>query len=251
MPFKRNIKSLLVTSEVTFVPGNYSALVQGLSDCPQIGGLVILKNRTISLLGRALGLIFFGAPHFGRQLLVNYFKGSKEHEKIYKMQGKPVWKINAVNSEIFQQILIQNNFDLVINARTREIYKNAILETPPLGCINIHHGLLPDQRGIMCDLWALADHSAAGFTVHRMNKKIDDGTILEKMVVSNGTERDFLHYVEVASQLECKTMKRLLANIELVGLPDGEPNIPSKQIVMRKTPLISDLRSFKEKGLRL
>ena len=103
----------------------------------------------------------------------------------------------------------------------------------------------------MCDLWALAESSPAGFTIHKMNQKIDDGRILERVVVSDGAEKNFIRYVQAASEMECKTLKKLLADIELHGLPDGEPNTLTENIVMRKTPTFRDIRSFKEKGLKL
>lgn len=245
------MKVLLVTSEVTFVPGNYKALVQGMCNCPQIGGLMIIKNSSPSMLFKALGLMIGGAPRFGKELLRNYFIGSKEHEKVYSAAGKPVWIINGINTENARQIIFENQFDLVVNARTRYIYKSQILELPPLGCINIHHGLLPNQRGLMCDLWALSESSPAGFTIHKMNQKIDDGLILKKAIVSDGTERNFMRYVKAASELECETLKKLLAEIELHGFPEGKPNLMNEIIPMRKTPTFSDIRAFKKKGLKL
>lgn len=184
-------------------------------------------------------------------LLKNYLHGSKQHEKAYQAAGKPVWKVGTINGEEALQIIRDSKFDLVVNARTRYIYKRPILELPPLGCINIHHGLLPNQRGLMCDLWALSEGQPAGFTIHKMNQNIDDGNILEKTVVSDGSEHDFMRYVEKAAQLECETLKNLLGRIESQGMPQGEPNIATKKVDMRKTPAFKEIRMLSKKGLKL
>lgn len=56
------MKTLLVTSEITFVPDNYAALVQGMLQCPQIGGLMIIKNAKFGMVFKSLGLMIGGAP---------------------------------------------------------------------------------------------------------------------------------------------------------------------------------------------
>lgn len=245
------MKALLVTSEITFVPDNYAAMVQGMADCPQIGGLMIIKNTSFALVYKALGLMLAGAPRFGMTLLKNYFKGSKKHDEAYRSAGKPVWKVETVNSEEALGIIRESKFDLVVNARTRYIYKRPILELPPLGCINIHHGLLPEQRGLMCDLWALSEGRPAGFTIHKMNQNIDDGNILEKAVVSDGSEHDFMRYVEKAAKVECETLKNFLERIERQGMPQGVPNLAPEKLIMRKTPAFKQIRMLTKKGLKL
>jgi methionyl-tRNA formyltransferase len=245
------MKALLVTSEVTFVPNNYAGLVQRMAECPHIGGLLILKNRQCKLLAQAMGLLLGGAPRFGWTLMKNFWQGSAKHQETYQKAGKPVWYLENINTEEALQIIHQYGFDLVVNARTRYIYKRPILEMPPLGCINIHHGLLPNQRGVMCDLWALSEGQPAGFTIHKMNVHIDDGEILEKVIVSQGKVNDFMDYVLLSSQRESDTLAKLLHQIAERGIPLGQPNLPTEKIIMKKTPSLKDIKKLKSKGLKL
>lgn len=248
---RRSMKALLVTSEVTFVPQNYASLVQNMADCPHIGGLLILKNRKFKLVIQALGLLCGGAPRFGWTLLTNFCGGTAKHQEVYRKAGKPVWFLEDINSAEALQIIQRNGFDLVVNARTRYIYKQPILEMPSLGCINIHHGLLPNQRGVMCDLWALSERSPAGFTIHKMNPRIDDGEILEKVVVSEGNSMDFMQYLHLSAEKESEALTHLLKHIAERGFPPGQPNCPTETIVMKKTPNLKDIKKLKSKGLKL
>lgn len=245
------MRALLVTSEVTFVPGNYDDLVCGIAPCPQIAGLLILRNARLSLFLKGLALMAGGAPRLGKALVVNFFGSSKKRLAVYKSLQKPVWFLDTINGEEASSLIRENKFDLVVNARTRYIYKRPILELPPLGCINIHHGLLPEQRGVMCDFWSLHEKQPAGFTIHKMNQKIDDGKILKKVVVSSGEERDMMHYLQNAARIECQTLQHLLAAIEADGMPEGEPNVASGEIKMRKTPTLKEFRLIRQKGLLL
>jgi methionyl-tRNA formyltransferase len=246
------MKSLLVTSQVTFVPNNYDDLVVGLAGSPQIGGLLILKNNSWKLFRTSLGLIALGAHGIGRSLLRNQFPASmRRRHAAYRSQGKPVWSLPSINDEAAVELVGNNGFDLVINARTRDIYRPAILNVPPMGCINIHHGILPAQRGTMCDLWALYEREPAGFSVHRMENKIDAGEILHTEAVSTSSERDYLAYLQRSAKRECVVMQKLLMSIEADNSITGQPNQALKNIVHRKNPTRKQIASLRKEGMRI
>ncbi len=245
------MKVLLVTSEVLLVPNNYDDMICAMAACPQIKGLLILKNAKLDLLFKGMMLVVAGARKTGNTLMRNYFRSSRHRLATYRQHKKPVWFLDTINSDEAQTLIVNEKFDLVVNARTRYIYKRPVLDLPPLGCINIHHGILPEQRGLMCDLWALADRQPAGFTIHKMNPKIDDGKILEKVVVSQGEERDFMRYLVQASHIEAETLQRLLREIEAQGMPEGVANVTEGKVTMRKSPNLKDIGFLRNKGLIL
>lgn len=246
------MKTLIVTSEVTFVPENYDQLIVGLADHPSVIGLLVLENWELSLLGKAIGLMALGAPRVGKQLLKNkYGKSRKRRETAYKKLGKKLWYLETINCPEAEALVKQEGVDLILNARTRYIYKAPILRAPKLGCINIHHGILPDQRGTMCDLWALYNGTNAGFSVHAMNEKIDDGPILEVCQVDPGNEKDFLHYLDKAAKLECEVLKQQLNKISESGTLEGCPNQCDPTIVHTKNPDRSQIKEMKRKGIKL
>jgi len=246
------VKTLLVTSQVTFVPRNYDELVGALAACPQIGGLLVLRNRDARLLLTAGWLIGCGAWRTGTALLVNMGPASRRRRAAaYAAHRKPVWELDTINDVAAVDLVIANGFDLILNARTRFIYKNAILKAPALGCLNIHHGLLPEQRGTMCDLWALSEERPAGYTIHAMTAKIDAGGILARVRVSEGQDKHYPRYLRRACVLEAETVAEVLHTLETTGKPALQPNVPPDNLVMRRNPDRAQLRRMIRSGMKL
>ncbi len=246
------MKVLLVTSRVTFIPRNYDDLITGLADCPQIGGLLVLDNRDFSLKTRAAKLILCGAARLGWNLLKNQSSQSaRRRTAIYSANGKPTWTLKTVNSPAVIDLVRQNGFDMLLNARTRYIYKSAILNAPRLGCMNIHHGLLPEQRGVMCDLWALHEKRAAGFSIHLMTENVDAGAIASRVKVDDGTENNYPAYLTKSSKRELIEVTRILAEIEKTDVIKTEPNSVSEDTTICRTPSFQEIRTMIRGGLRL
>ncbi len=248
----QEMKTLLVTSEVTFVPRNYDDVVIGLAACPQVGGLLVLRNRSLALTCKACALIGAGAWGLGGALLVNQGPASRRRRhEAYAAQNKEVWTLDTINDPQAVALVKDHGFDCILNARTRFIYGLEILSAPPLGCINIHHGLLPEQRGTMCDLWALYQSQAAGFSIHTMETRIDAGGIIAREAVSDGGDRDYPAYLQRACRMELEAARRVLQAIEDTGAIHGEPNPKPEGLVMRRNPNFRQLRNMIKSGLRL
>jgi hypothetical protein len=246
------MKALLVTSWVTFIPRNYNDLVCGMAACPEVGGLLVLDNRAAVLFFNGLSLVALGAPRLGLTLLANLAGRSLSRRRAsYAKHGKPVWVLATINCPEAVALVRDHGFDLVVNVRTRYIYKQAILEAPALGCINVHHGLLPDQRGTMCDLWALYDQVPAGFSVHRMAARVDAGEIITRVQVSDGSDRNYGRYLARSAQRECTELADLLRRIGSQGRIDSQPNVAGPNLVYRKNPTWREIRAMRRRGLRL
>jgi methionyl-tRNA formyltransferase len=246
------MKALLVTSWVTFIPRNYDDFVCGLATCPEVGGLLVLDNRGLALVGKGFALVALGAPRIGWTLLGNLVGRSPVRRRAaFAKHSKPVWVLRTINCSEAVALIRDHGFDLVVNARTRYIYKKPILEAPPLGCINVHHGLLPDQRGTMCDLWALYDNVPAGFSVHRMAPRVDAGEVIARVEVSDGSDRDYRAYLARSAQRERQEVEALLRRIGARGDIDSRPNVPGPDLVYRKNPTWREMRAMRRRGLRL
>lgn len=246
------MKALLVTSEVTFIPRNYDDLVTGLASCPQIGGLLVLENRDWALARKALGLMLIGVRGLGRTLLANQLVGSQKlREEAYRRENKPVWRLKTINCPEAVDLVRRESIDLIVNARTRYIYRDPILEAPPMGCINIHHGLLPEQRGTMCDLWALYERQQAGFSIHVMAKKVDAGGIIARVPVSEKDETDYLAYQRKAVKRELEEIQKVLAAIEESGTIESQPNTAPPDLRVRRNPDRKTLRAMIKSGMKL
>jgi methionyl-tRNA formyltransferase len=252
-----SMKALLVTSRVTFVPDNYDGLVLAMADSPQVGGLLVLDNaRGVRL--TALGALAMGARRLGGQLWRNSFwrRSEQRRRDRYQQRGKGFWVRPSVNDQQVLDLVRTERFDLIVNARTRCIFRQAILAAPPLGCLNLHHGLLPDQRGVMCDLWAIHEGQPAGFSVHRMTSKIDDGEVLRAVPVG-GEDRDYLRHLARSAAREAQVLTDLLAEMAATmtagggGSAAGFANRVGPATVYRKNPGWKDVRRMRAGGLRL
>lgn len=249
---QRTLRALVVVSRLTFVPGNYDRLVCSLADCPQVAGLLVLDNRSFKLVMQDISLVLLGAWRLGLTLIGNYFGGSaRRRREAYGRAGKPIWQLPTINCPEAMELVAREGIDVLVNSRTRFIYRPDILAAPGLGCINIHHGLLPDQRGTLCDLWALSERQPAGFTIHAMSSKVDAGGILRCVRVSEGNERDYRRYLRQATAREAEELPAILAEIERYGALDTQPNVPTEAVVMRHDPTAATIRAMIKAGMKL
>lgn len=71
--------------------------------------------------------------------------------------------------------------DLMISIRFGCIFTQDIIDTPRYGILNLHSGILPDYKGILCTLQAIInDEKQVGTTLHYIeDKTIDTGSIVE------------------------------------------------------------------------
>ena len=247
------MKILLVTSQITYMPENYANLFVELSKLNlNIEGVVFLKNFQGDMFKSSFGLIAIGAKKIGKSLLKNIFTFKfQKREKIVKNDMKAAvlhWK--TMNSKTAYDYVKDNNIDLIINIRTRCIYKEKILNAPRLGCVNIHHGLLPKYRGTMCDLYALNENRDAGFSIHKMEKKIDRGRILKVIKVSKN-DHDYFNYLSKTPKKEALALKELIDEVRKNNkLPEGHEN-KSAEVIFTKNPTPQVIKEFIKKGMIL
>lgn len=248
----RPLKTLVITSKITFVPDNYDYLITGLANCPQVGGLLILDNGGFSNFIKSIGALLKGAYRIGLTLLTNRFGNSQQRrEHAYQSLGKPVWTVKRLNSDETFRFIAEHRFNLLLNARTRAFFQEDLLATPALGAINIHHGVLPEQRGTMCDLWSLFNGEPCGFSIHRMTSEIDAGEIIRTVTVSDGSDKDYIEYLEKSSRQELSAVCEVLEDIERAGKIIGYPNIKSDATPIRTDPTRKDIKKIKSKALQI
>ena len=247
-----SLRALLVTSQVTFVPNNYDDLIIGLAKCPQVAGLLVLQNAEAKLSAKAIGIIAMGGKQVGATLLRNLHGRSNERRRAaFGAEDKPVFELAQINGAEALALVREYSYDLIVNARTRFIYKRQILEAPRLGCINVHHGLLPEQRGTMCDLWALYEKLPAGFSVHQMSRKIDDGGIISCTQVSDGNDRNYVEYLQRSARMEAKVVADILADIDARNEITCTPNRAPAGLQHRRNPTWEQMREIRRSGLRI
>ena len=249
---------VLVTSQVTYVRDNYCHLVDQILHLPasekniRIAALVLLDIPVPYLLKNIVGLPIIGAPDMAFALARNLVQSrmNDPRAKLASELGVPVFRCKSVNLPDTLEYLRGLKPDLIVNARTRNIYKAPVLAIPRLGCINIHHGLLPENRGLMCDLWAWAERRPVGFTVHWMNEKIDDGSIIDRCEVTTRGFRSYLEIPMASSRQEADCLRKILARLRKEGKVAGIPN-RCDTINYTRTPTPAVIAGWRRAGLRV
>jgi methionyl-tRNA formyltransferase len=91
----------------------------------------------------------------------------------------PVYQPASLKSESEQEILAKFNADIMVVVAYGLILPAAILNTPRLGCINIHASLLPRWRGAAPIQRAIhAGDAKSGVTIMQMDQGLDTGDML-------------------------------------------------------------------------
>jgi methionyl-tRNA formyltransferase len=251
------MKCVIVTSDVTYIPRNYSDFTKRLAENDHVVGLILISNNSPRLILKGLALCTMGAHKIGTQLMFNSagaLKINKNDSRIldFTTQGKWIAKIKDINDWQNNAILAKNlvGIDLIVNARTRCIYRKPILNLPKYGCVNIHHGILPNYRGTMCDFYALTEGRTPGFSIHSMNEKIDDGKIL-KVVERPWQSKNYFNYLDKSGTVEANALLEVFNEIENKNaLPEGILNCPTQKIYT-KNPTQKTLNFARRNGYKL
>jgi len=242
----------IVTSEVTYIPQNYNALMSELLSFANVKLFINLSNRSPRLLLKGIGLVALGAKNIGFQLIKNTIDPKVTLRKqLCRKNNIKYLSFNSINDPLAIDIIKENEIDLILNIRTRCIYTKEALSAPKLGCINLHHGILPNYRGTMCDLYALYEGRPAGFSLHKMEDKIDSGTIYSTTEVSSN-QLNYWQYLAISHRQELIKIKELLGQIEALGyLPEGAQNEKSSQTKYSKNPTKEMINKMISKGMIL
>jgi methionyl-tRNA formyltransferase len=82
------------------------------------------------------------------------------------------------------------------------LLKKDFLEMLPLGCLNLHPGYLPYNRGAHPNVWSIVEGTPAGVTLHYVDEGIDTGDIVRQKAVAvacNDTGESLYHKLESAA----------------------------------------------------
>jgi methionyl-tRNA formyltransferase len=155
-------------------------------------------------LTKPLRIIFAGTPDFAAKHLSALINSEHEVIAAYSQpdrpagRGKklkpsdvkqlavshdiPVYQPISLRNEDAQQELAALNADLMVVVAYGLILPQIVLDTPRLGCINVHGSLLPRWRGaapIQRAIWA--GDAETGVTIMQMDLGLDTGAMLHKV----------------------------------------------------------------------
>lgn len=151
-----------------------------------------------------LKLIFAGTPDFAARHLAALLSSDHEVVAVYTQPDKPagrgqkltaspvkelalahnlpVYQPASLRNEAAQAELTALDADLMVVVAYGLILPKVVLDTPRLGCINVHGSLLPRWRGaapIQRSIWA--GDSETGVTIMQMDVGLDTGAMIRKV----------------------------------------------------------------------
>lgn len=134
--------------------------------------------------------------------------------------------LNDINDQDFQKFS-DSQPDLVISIRHMSILKSNVIDTPKLGIINLHSGLLPSYQGVMATFWAMKNKEAyLGTTLHFIEDvSIDTGAIIAQS--SDVTRFDKSYYWNVLNvyQRGCNNILAAVDSLRIGEQLNAEPQI--------------------------
>ncbi|MCR5354108.1 MAG: methionyl-tRNA formyltransferase [Lachnospiraceae bacterium] len=148
-------------------------------------------------------VVFMGTPDFAVSTLEAIYEAGHEIVLVVTQPDKPrgrgkemqfpdvkVWAIEH-DLPVYQPVKIKEEeaieylrgyeADVFVVAAFGQILPKAILDMPPLGCVNVHASLLPKYRGAAPIQWAVINgDKVSGVTTMQMGVGLDDGDMLLK-----------------------------------------------------------------------
>ena len=246
------MKILLITSEITYVPENYNTVINGLSGFAELSGLVVIHNRSWAMLKNALrSWRQKTAPALAWQIVKNFFTPTNwQRRRLYTKLGKKIWFLKTLNSPEMLALLQREQVDLLVFLRTQEHPQRSILEASRLGGVKLHHGLFPEQRGVMCDFWAHTEQTNTGITLHEVTSRIDDGDVIRRVEVPR-SQTSYLEYLQRVSILELALLHHFIAELRTTGTWKGADSRLSIPFRHHRVPTEIDFIALQKKGIEI
>lgn len=185
-------------------------------------------------------IIFMGTPDFAVPSLQALLDRRDEVCAVFTQPDKPKGRGHKLMPPPVKELALQHSLPVYQPATLRDegvqaqiralapeaivvvaygkILPQAVLDVPPLGCVNVHGSLLPKYRGAAPIQWAVINgEEATGVTTMFMGAGVDTGDMLLRRETAIGPE-------ETAGQLfdRLKDMGAQLLAETLSGLEKGE-----------------------------
>ena len=130
--------------------------------------------------------------------------------------GLPVFQPEKVKDQSFIELFKKLNPDMVVVVAFGQILPKAVIDYPPLQCLNIHPSLLPKYRGAAPINWPIIrGETKTGVTIMLMDEGMDSGDILLQQETEISTAETYgeLHdrLAELGATLLIKTIEQLSA----------------------------------------
>jgi methionyl-tRNA formyltransferase len=219
----------------------------------QISGITIQKAFNESRRATALRVLsLYGLAKFIRLSLRIIDRKVRRYSiaSLARKEGIEIFQTLSVNEPDFVQRIRTLDPDVIVSVAAPEIFQRDLLESPRIGCINVHSGRLPTYRGMMPTFWQMRfGEPYVTVTVHEMAPKVDAGGVLgtvECDVKSGDTlDRVINETKEAGARLLIQVLRHLAAGkVEALPLDMSAAGYYS-------FPTRADVAEFRRRGHRL
>ena len=153
---------------------------------------VVVLGKGLMLANLVLGVIDSGAELVGvfryeetssssvKLFFEEYFNPSPDLTLLKNLKVNRI-RYKSANSELFRNLLLALNVDLIIVGTWREKIEKETFNIPTIATVNVHPSLLPKYRGPNPYLQTiLQGEEYSGVSVHLMTERFDSGPILKQ-----------------------------------------------------------------------
>ena len=162
-----------------------------------------MRQGTKTQLNKPLKIVFAGTPEFAALHLQALIDSNHEVIAVYSQPDRPAGRGKKLQASAVKQLAVEHTIpvfqpeslktaesqldlakldaDIMVVVAYGLILPTTILNTPKLGCLNVHGSLLPKWRGaapIQRALWA--GDCETGVTIMQMDQGLDTGAMLLK-----------------------------------------------------------------------
>jgi methionyl-tRNA formyltransferase len=157
---------------------------------------------------------------------------------------------NDANGRGFIEWLRQEKVDLVVSVSASQIFRAAVLATPPLGCINLHNAPLPHYRGMLPNFWQLYHGEMQSvLTIHRMVEDLDKGDILVQAPTPIGPRTTLEQLMRLTKRRSAAVLWTTLVEMTRGGV-ETRP-LPDEEGSYFTWPTREEARELRRRGRRV
>ncbi len=172
------------------------------------------------------------------------------HPKILCQSLKIPYSVISHNSSKCIHFLKNKKFDIGVILGAR-ILREEVINCFKIGVLNLHPGLLPENRGLDTHQWAILNMIPQGATAHLIDRKMDRGKILIRKkikIYSQDTLKDFFYRIQsLEMDLMIKSLKILRNNNKAGYVPKNQGIYHSYLPRSTEKKIIKDLTVYKNK----
>lgn len=168
--------------------------------------------------------------------------------ELARLYGTPVISTHDPNSDAVVAQIQAFRPDLILSFYFDHVVKQPLIDLPAAGVINVHTGILPDNRGPFPNIWAVINGCAeVGASIHYINdERLDAGPIIKVERIKRDANESVL-------ALDCRLV-RLAAGLAIDAIADIESGAVHAQVQDENAgayysyPTRQDLRRFRRRG---